>query len=51
LQNSEEYMERKIEYTTPFVVNLTEPQPLLYNFNIFSKLSTNIANRNAAKLN
>ena len=43
-------MDRKIEYTTPFVVNLTEPQQQ-YNFNIFSKLSPNIAKRNAAKLN
>ena len=43
-------MDRKIEYTAPFVVNLTEPQQQ-YNFNIFSKLSHNIANRNAAKLN
>ena len=27
-------MDRKIEYITPFVVNLTEPQQQ-YNFNIF----------------
>ena len=43
-------MDRKIEYTTPFVVNLTEPQQQ-YILIFFSKLSPNIANRNTAKLN
>jgi hypothetical protein len=43
-------MDTKIEYTTHLVINLTEPQQQ-YNFNIFCKLSPNIANRNAATLN
>ena len=43
-------MDRKIEYTPPFVVNLTEPQQQ-YILIFFSKSSPNIANRNAAKLN